>query len=1211
MPTEEIRRTIYQLDIDEAGFIKAVDSMSASLKKLTEVQNSANNTLKTNQEALKKSSDFVQQTKKDLDSYTGSNEQYRKQLEKSYADAVSDQKALGDLVKSNQQAYEKATQAAENFAQASRTASGGNIPVPGNVVTSVPVVNPVVPDIKQAFDTATVNDFNNVLSNTSDEFDQLRSAIGLAEERMSHLNESDAEFQQLSQIVAQGKSVLEQYGNATQNVTTKQISLRQEILNGNAALARLEETGQGNTEQYAEMEKHVAHLTELYREQRERVRVLSSETRALDFGKGAIESAISGFEVYNSIAILAGGASEELQKKTLQLFAAMQLLTGLERLAEQVKRGGIISTNLQSAAQATYTAVVGASTGALKAFRLALLGTGIGAAVVAIGFLVERYNDYIEKEKEADVATKNLADINAKAAESVGRVQSKITELTVEIGEAKKGFLDKNEVLKQYNESLGKTLGATNSLDEAERKLIEHGPDLIQLTFLKAQAQAAGELAAEEAKKSIKAQTEGLNDVLDFGDKVKANLKGIFSGFFGGQQDQLQNTVDAASKTADKNRADEEKKSKSQFDRLTQLQQKFLTDAIEFAKTHKINFFETSTGGSSKGTPENVFEQEKANLLAKLAELRTSEQNSIQKINDEFAAKLQQEQTRIEGLLKSKKVTKDQEKILLDIAVEVNKEGLDKALSDFNKKVTDARQKLTDQLRTLQEKETLDELNLIQNDFDRRAKLIDFNEQKELADAKAATDERLRSLDLDRALIGEQAYQEDRQRIISLGEQQVNNIVRKAAQERQNLSADIFQKSLENYQKAIIAGDLVRDEGLADELKKQADRFLTGQVSFEHFQRSVTEIQRRYESQRRDGEIQVLEDELTDINLHLAAIKDANSKEYTDTVETQKRIRDQIAKLKATDAQADVKDQNDESTQRAATVQRYAEAVGNLAESVIKFWQTANEAEQRALERSINIQQTRVTEAQRIADRGNATYLKAETDRLKELQVARENAARKQLGIDAALQGSQILVAITGAISKIATPGIGVAETISEIAIIVGALATGYALVKSLRANQPQLREGTTYVERGRNPSGVDTIPAWLNEGEAVIPQGKNREYKKSVEAIYHGRVPAGVMNDFVENYVKKGVVVNHDIKPVVQVNHERIRQANEAHISHDTRMAEVLREQNNLLRENNELQRQAIQTFKKSGVSVHYDAEGLAVVQQQHIEQSRRNKRL
>lgn len=284
-------------------------------------------------------------------------------------------------------------------------------------------------------------------------------------------------------------------------------------------------------------------------------------------------------------------------------------------------------------------------------------------------------------------------------------------------------------------------------------------------------------------------------------------------------------------------------------------------------------------------------------------------------------------------------------------------------------------------------------------------------------------------------------------------------------------------------------------------------------------------------------------------------------------------------------------------------ISSYATQIGNLAASVVQFWQLENEAEAKALDKSIELQEKRVDAAIRIAERGNAEYLKAEEDRLTELNVARENAARKQLAIDAALQASQILVGITGAIAKIATPGIGTVEVIAAIATIVGALATGYGLVRDLQGNQPKLYEGTKYLDRDGHPKGRDTIPAYLNEGEAVIPTDKNKKYHPAVSAIYDGTIPAEDMNNFVRNY--------HKLKPIPQPNYDRIKEVAELKIGQDGRMSVLLSEQNKKIDEHINLQRQMLRAMNKMSVSATIDRNGVAIMVNEYIEQIARDKNL
>jgi hypothetical protein len=1283
---EDIDRTIYKLELDDSGYIRGIDSMAASTARLTEQQQRANQTLQTNQAALKNASDVLKKAKQDLDNYTGTNLKYQQQLQKDFENAQTEQKKLTDLVATNQKAYEQATKAAQEFADVSQKAvnlqqqtTGGKILTPAQVFTPQVEVPQQIP--------SNLSGLEESVSATTDEFKQLAEAINLAETQMQGLDQQSEEFKTLAPLVEQGKKVLEQYGNTVQQVGQKHVSLRQQILNNNNELARLEQVGQGATKTYIQLEKETAHLTRLYQEQRDRIKVLASDTRAFDFGKAAVESAVSGFQLYTSISVLAGGASEKLQKETLQLFAAMQLLTSVEQLANQAKRGGVIATNLQSAAQGAYTFVVGASTKALKAFRGALLATGIGATIAAIGFLVIKFNELKKAQEDSEKEEKLIAEIHQEATKSYTAEVVKLDLIKQKLNDLSIPQKQRIALAKEYN----KTAEEGNKIDLQQIDNIDSLNAAIDRQIKKieerALATAAENVVEKKAEDFFNAKEQArVKAEKDFANQeaVSAELgtitptKPIGKPPEVGQSVPLFNAKTKKFETrvltqadVDNLKADAEKFHQQ---RMQQIKEDKINRAIEndqLVKDTKEELDRASRIASGfisiddlikpppkTGTTkiENIFEQEKAQLLAKLADLRRGELDSIQKINDEFAAKLEVERNRIQKLVDQKKVTQAQGQILFELAIEINQQGLNKALEDFNKKVEAERKKLNDQLHDLQVKANQDSLNLLQDEFDKRRQLIDFNETRELEDQKAATEERLKNLELDRLLIGEEQYQKARQVIIETGEQEVNNIIRKSAQERQDLSADIFKKTLDAYDKAVESIGFIEDKRQSEEVQKEADRFLRGEINYETFQKNLDDINKKHLDKRNKQSIDELEKELEAINARLATIditrptatiaaktgetpgpevpKADTSKEVEDLVERAKRVSAALSNLRKDDAQADAKDRDTLLKARLESINSYASAIGDLAQSVISFWQTANEAEQKALDRSIEIQQRRVDEAQKIAERGNATYLKQETDRLKELQIARENAARRQLAIDAALQASQLLVAITGAIAKIATPGIGIAEVIGSIATIVGALATGFGLVRSLQGNQPKFRQGTTEVKRGKHPSGTDTIPAWLDEGEAVIPKKTNKKYKKTVEAIYHEKIPAEEINEFVTNYTKNNSVVNrstsnfdnnsvsnklitssqmkflrelHTIKPIPQPNYEKIREINEIKISHDGKLAKIMQDHSEKL----DKMLKVLDTRTIFKTDVHYDAEGLAVRQKEIMDQMEKNRKL
>jgi hypothetical protein len=1178
---DSVEKLIYKLEIDGSGYISGVESLSASTARFTKEQEAANATLKTNEAALKANTDRLARARKDLEDYNGTNARYRKQLENDVKSAEKDQQQLTELVDKNRIAYEKATQAASDFANVARKATevqggAGRVPIP----SAVP--SPVIPNLQQALNNISLGDLPDTLERTIPEFEALRKVIGLAEERMKSLNEEDEEFKQLAPIVAKSKEALQLYDDATKKTTGSQQSLRAQLRQAREELVRLEQAGKGATKEYFELEKQTAKLTDEFADQQQRIKILSSDTKALDFGKGAITAATSAFQAYTSIAILAGDESQELQKKTMQLFAAMQLLQAVEEICNLTRREGVLATLAQSAAQSVYTAVVGTSTGALKAFRLALLGTGIGAAVIAIGYLVVKYNELKAAQEKAALQQKLAKEITEEAVQGFATevthlelIKRKLDDLTIPQAERIRLAKEYNKTADEGNQIDLKqidNIGLVNqAIDKQIGKIKERAFARAAENVIAKRAEAVF-LAEEEARANVRITT-----IVQPGKKqnlMDAYVDGIE------QQTAIARQVDTDPKVI---------KARDELNAALNAGFKFITA-------------DTLTGPQKPTTDtkshiENVFLEERRKQIDKLNELNRKAVEDEKTIRKQFADDLVTEDLRIQKLLKDKKLTKPQAETLKVEAAKINTVELNKALEDFNKKIADARKKLNDELKDLQNKSIQDSINLVQDEFQRRSALIEFNEQKEIQDARDNIQDRLDALELDRLLIGEENYQAARAEIVDTGEQNILNITEKYANERQDLSADIFKKALDTAQKILDEQLTEVDEETAEKIKAQKRLLDSGAINYEQFQKAITKIQKDEKAKRDKARLEELRAELDAINARLEAVTDGEEREQL--LARQRSTRSQIAEIESK------VDTTDPGEKKKETLTAYVESVGQLTDAVISFWQKANEAEQKALDRSIEIQQKRVDAAQRIAERGNAQYLKEEEDRLKELEIKRENAARRQLAIDAALQASQILVAITGAVAKIATPGIGIAETIASIAVIVGSLATGYGLVKSLQGNQPHLAEGTTFVQRGKHPQGRDTIPAWLDEGEAVMPKETNKQYKKSIEAIYHGKVPANVMNTFVENYV------SNKIKPLPTPNYEKIKHTAEMSVTHDGRLASMVSDQNRLIAENNDLQRQTLRAMKSMAVNVNMDRNGIAIAVNEHIEQLARDTRI
>lgn len=887
-----------------------------------------------------------------------------------------------------------------------------------------------------------------------------------------------------------------------------------------------------------------------------------------------------------------------------------ELTKNLNNTTAQLKNQTKVVGDLEKANEKT-TVSVGKVYGGLSRLAQLIPGLGIGGLVALIaGPLISGLSNWISSLGGVNNAMKQAAresqlysDIQKEVASSAGKEIAQLevlykvaTNTTLSIKERQKAV---DELQKQYPDYF------KNIKDEI---ILQGGAkDAYVATRLailaNAQARAIENKVAEAANRGLELEIEQ-KKLIEKQEKANADLRKANAS----TKDKEARGLDqfTAISQGTELRALQEENRQAIAANIAETE--FLLNLVKTAPTSTpFGKPDKAKRSSEKREIENVFLKEQADLNEKLAAANRKFQEDELTIRLEFARKLAEEQLRIEKLVKDKKLRpggvndpNSEAGQLFGIATNTNAVLLQKALDDLRKKAIAAREKLNAELITLQDKNTQDQLNLIQDEFNRRSQLIDFNEQKELANSKASTDKRLAALDLERLLIGEKAYQDGKAILINEGEQAALNIIQKFANQRKDLSSDIFQTLLQQYDNAVKGADLIRDEQTAKDVTALAERLNAGKISYEKFQKEIQKIQKKADLDSKIGTLAVDKDKLQALDRQLAAIED----KYSESYKKLKKQRDEQASKVAKEEIALAKDQDKpEADPRFARIAKYAESIGSVIQAVINFWQKANEAESNALDRSISLQEKRVEAAQRIAARGNAQYLKQEEDRLKELTIKRENAARRELGINAALQASQLLVGITGAIAKIATPGIGITETIGAIAVIFGALATGYGLVKSLQGQQPTFFVGTTDTGTGSNADSKGGFSATLHPHEAVIPADKNKAYHPAVAAIYDGSIPPEHLNSFVNSY--------HKIKSVPTPNYDRLRETAEISIGENGRMYVLLSDNNRKLEEQSELLRITNKTLHKLGVNVSLDQHGFAVTQMEVIEQMRKNKRL
>jgi len=195
------------------------------------------------------------------------------------------------------------------------------------------------------------------------------------------------------------------------------------------------------------------------------------------------------------------------------------------------------------------------------------------------------------------------------------------------------------------------------------------------------------------------------------------------------------------------------------------------------------------------------------------------------------------------------------------------------------------------------------------------------------------------------------------------------------------------------------------------------------------------------------------------------------------------------------------------------------------------------------------IEQEKAEEQKRLEDivNRNNFLINEERRRIKDAEQAVKVAENRKLALQqkqfeterAAKISNTLIDAIAGSISLWVNPGFPLAIALQAVV----AAQTGIAIAKIAGEPNPYTKryaKGTLNVTDG--VEGVDSVPALLMPGEAVIPTKINKEYKDSVAAIYNKKIPASVLNNFVKNYngYDKQANINIDLNAIVKAIEEK-----------------------------------------------------------------------
>lgn len=399
------------------------------------------------------------------------------------------------------------------------------------------------------------------------------------------------------------------------------------------------------------------------------------------------------------------------------------------------------STKAQTVFQKIATTVIGTSTGAMKAFRIALAATGIGLIVVALGLLVANFDKVqkyvqkgIDKFKGLGEGAKLLISflfpvvgvvrLITAALEEMGVIDDDATKKAKKNAEERIKFLDKNKVsIEEKYESeirLAKAAGKdTVELEEAKRKAILK--TLYALNEAERARIKSGEATEDEIKKWNERQKE-IKKIVEDGKvaELEAEKK---------SEDKKQEIRDKANEK-ERQREDAELKRQQDIIKLNEGYVKQLQDLDAKTDEEKLDLDRKRAEAELNNLKATSDEKLALKKLydRKEEDLEKAKQANIDNITNEYNNKLRE--------LNAKT---DEEKFQLELTKQQEEE--DKKIAELEKlNATEAeKQKIRDYYIQL-EKDTRDNFNLSEEEKRKAVAAKKIEDEKALAEQLTAVE---------------------------------------------------------------------------------------------------------------------------------------------------------------------------------------------------------------------------------------------------------------------------------------------------------------------------------------------------------------------------------------------------------------------------------------------------------------------------------------
>jgi hypothetical protein len=451
---------------------------------------------------------------------------------------------------------------------------------------------------------------------------------------------SKQQEQMMTDVVEGIKVSTQDFVKEQKTVIASSDSLKKQLRLIREEMMSLDQAGKSDSKAFMDMAIKAGELKKQINETGKEIKVLSSHTSGLNTALSAGSGLASGFSVAEGAMAVFGESGENLQKQLVKLQGGMNLLNGLEGVANTLHETSAARVGISTTAYKLYNLVVGQSSGVMKVFKIALASTGIGLLIIGIGLLVANW----------DKLSKSIMNSIAPQSELNKQIEKQIT-LVDDLTESTKQMNDERERENKILEAQG------NKEDLIFKNKVESLKESLKLKL--------EEIALTRLQ--IKEQQNDLNKVSEK-KGVIATIVEAYKDVFGNSDKTTVGNIDVLNKKL-------QEQISAQNDLSTELQALAITEGNRIKKAK-------DESGKKQLEAQAKAAKELAELLKQLADkeeaAKLSQLTGKDRIEEETRLQLEEVNLLEDHFAKLKQLTTERSLALEDLRTSIKKEALKK-----------------------------------------------------------------------------------------------------------------------------------------------------------------------------------------------------------------------------------------------------------------------------------------------------------------------------------------------------------------------------------------------------------------------------------------------------------------------------------------------------------------------------------------------------